>query len=238
MLSIIIPTLNEEGYLPLLLESIKKQNFNEDYEIIVADADSKDKTIEIARTYGCKVTAGGSPSKGRNEGAKAASGDLFLFLDADTILPENFLEKGLKEFKEEKIDIATCPIKSVSGEKFLNFLYYLFYNLPIIIFGKFLPHASNFILVKKEIHQKIGGFDEEIKIAEDHIYAREGAKFGKFGILKKDTLLVSPRRFKEEGWVKVYLKYVLVGIYVFFLGPVKSDIFKYRFNHKLKKLKK
>lgn len=237
MLSIIIPTLNEENYLPLLLESIRKQKIKEECEVIVADADSEDRTKEIAKSYGCKVTIGGLPSKGRNEGAKLANGDLFLFLDADTILPENFLEKTLKEFDEKKLDIATCFIKSSTGQKFADLLYYLFYNLPIIIFGRFLPHASNFILVKKEIHQKIGGFDEQIKIAEDHIYAREGAKFGKFGILK-NTLLVSPRRFKEEGWVKVYLKYLLVGIYVFFLGPVKSDIFKYRFNHNLKKSKK
>jgi len=48
MLSIIIPALNEENYLPRLLDCFKKQNFK-DYEIIVADADSKDKTREVAR---------------------------------------------------------------------------------------------------------------------------------------------------------------------------------------------
>ncbi len=53
-LSIIIPTYNEEEYLPKLLYSIKEQNFK-DYEIIVADAGSIDKTKEIAESYGCKV---------------------------------------------------------------------------------------------------------------------------------------------------------------------------------------
>lgn len=57
-LSIIIPTYNEEEYLPKLLEGIKSQDF-EDYEIIVADANSTDKTREIAEVYGCKIVDGG-----------------------------------------------------------------------------------------------------------------------------------------------------------------------------------
>ena len=94
MLSIIIPALNEEKYLPLLLKEIKKQNFADDLEIIVADAGSEDKTVEIAKNYGCKIVQGGLPARGRNEGAKIAQGDIFLFMDADNIyLPKNFLEK-------------------------------------------------------------------------------------------------------------------------------------------------
>ena len=102
MLSIIIPTLNEEYHLPLLLSSIKEQQKDPpDYEIIIADAGSKDKTLEIAKSFGCKITKGGLPAKGRNEGAKIAQGDLLLFLDADTILPENSLKRFLTEFEIE-----------------------------------------------------------------------------------------------------------------------------------------
>ena len=96
MISIIIPALNEENYLPRLLGSLEKQNLK-DYEIILADAGSKDRTIEIAKKYGCKVVPGGLPAKGRNEGAKAARGDLFLFLDSDLVLPEGFLDAFLQE---------------------------------------------------------------------------------------------------------------------------------------------
>ena len=105
-LSIIIPTLEEEKYLPLLLDSIKKQNLKRDYEIIISDAGSKDRTIEIAESQGCKIVKGGLPAKGRNEGAKIAQGELFLFLDADTMLPENSLEKFIFEFKKRNLDIA------------------------------------------------------------------------------------------------------------------------------------
>ena len=75
-LSIIIPTYNEEEYLHKLLDSIKSQSFS-DYEIIVADANSKDNTREIAISYGCKVVNGGLPAIGRNNGAKVAEGRLF-----------------------------------------------------------------------------------------------------------------------------------------------------------------
>ena len=62
-LSIIIPTYNEEKYLPELLKSIKEQNFSS-YEIIVADNDSNDNTVKIAESYGCKVVSGGLPAIG------------------------------------------------------------------------------------------------------------------------------------------------------------------------------
>ena len=78
MLSIIIPTLNEENFLSWLLESIKRQDFPE-REIIVADAGSEDKTVAIAKNYKATVVPGGLPAKGRNEGAKIAKGELFLF---------------------------------------------------------------------------------------------------------------------------------------------------------------
>ena len=59
MISIIIPTWNEEECLPKLLECIKKQSYK-DYEIIVADANSKDKTVTIAKKHGCKIVKSGS----------------------------------------------------------------------------------------------------------------------------------------------------------------------------------
>jgi len=229
IVSIIIPTLNEEDYLPLLLQEIKKQSFK-DYEVIVADAGSKDKTVEIAKNFGCQVVLGGSPAKGRNEGAKKAKGDIFLFMDADNVfLPKNFLENLIKEFKKRNLGVASFPILP-DGNKF-DRLAYGVYNLWTKLTQNFLPHATNALLVKKELHEKIKGFDEEIKMAEDHEYVRRAKKYGKFGFIETEPVLTSCRRFERDGRFQTYLKYVLAGIYMLFLGPIKTDIFRYRFNH-------
>jgi len=228
-LSIIIPTLEEEKYLPLLLKSIKSQKISReyDYEVIVADASSKDKTIEIAKDYGCKITNGGLPAKGRNQGAKIAKGDLFLFLDADTILPENSLIDFLSEFEERDLGIAGFLLRPWPEEKLFKILYNFFYNWPVLITEKILPHSEGAILIKKSLFWKIKGFDEEIKLGEDSTCSRRARCFGKFGILRATTIYYSQRRLKRDGPIKTWLKYAAADLYLIFIGPIKTDIFKY-----------
>jgi glycosyltransferase involved in cell wall biosynthesis len=228
MISIIIPTLNEEKYLPILLKEIKKQN-PKDFEIIVADAGSKDKTVEIARSFGCKITKGGNPAKGRNEGAKIAKGEIFLFFDADNIyLPENFFERLTKEFKRRNLGIASFPI--YPNGNFLDKFFYSVYNWWVKTSQNFSAYATNSLMVKREVFEKIGGFDEEIKIGEDHDFAKRASKISKFGFIEAEPVLTSTRRFEKDGRLKTYLKYFLAGLHMIFIGPVKSDIFKYRKN--------
>lgn len=232
MLSIIIPALNEEKYLPLLLESIKKQKFF-DYEIIISDAGSHDKTLEIAQKYNCKIIKGGLPAKGRNEGAKIAKGDLLFFCDADVILPDNFFQKSLKEFKERQLDLASFCLIPLPKNKISSFFLNIFYNQPIVLLESALPHAATGIFVKKEIFEKIGGFDEDVKLAEDHYLARRAQRVfeANCGIIKSTKIFVSDRRFRTDGWIKIGIKYLLCELHLLFFGPVKSDIFNYKFNH-------
>lgn len=229
MISIIIPALNEENYLPRLLDSLEKQNLK-DYEIILADAGSKDRTIEIAKKYGCKVVPGGLPAKGRNEGAKAARGDLFLFLDSDLVLPEGFLDVFLQEFKKKNLDIASTDLDFLTDKKIYKIAAFLC-NIYYRCTQRILPHISQCILVKKEFHNRIGGFDEEIKLSEDFAYIKKMCKIAKFGHISKIKFYSSARRFEKDGLINTFLKYLLAHIYIAFFGPIKSDIFKYRFNH-------
>ena len=230
MLSIIIPTLNEEKHLPLLFESIKSQNFK-DLEIIVADAGSVDKTVEIAHNFGCKIIKGGRPARGRNRGAKVAQGDLLLFLDADLKLPKDFLNKALREFKKRKLDIASFCLHPRTRKKIIKLGFNLFYNRPIVFTQKFLAHGSMAILVKKNIFEKVGGFDEKINLAEDHYFVRQAAKIGKYGIIKSSGVFIHLRRFETDGYLSTLLRYLLCQIYMFSGKPLKSDIVKYKFNH-------
>jgi glycosyltransferase involved in cell wall biosynthesis len=228
ILSIIIPTLNEEKYLPILLSQIKKQNFS-DYEIIVADAGSTDRTVEIAQSFGCKIVKGGLPARGRNEGAKVAKGDILLFMDADNIyLPNGFLEKLIFEFKKRNLGVASFPIYPKGN--FIDKTCYFFYNKFVEIFQNWTAFATNCVLIKREIFEKVGGFDEQILIGEDHDLAKRAKKISKFGFIKTEPILTSPRRFELEGRIKTYGKYILAGVYMMFFGPVKKKIFEYRFN--------
>lgn len=232
MISVIIPALNEEQYLPKLLRSVKNQKIK-DLEIIVADANSKDKTAEVAKRFGCKVVKGGLPGKGRNEGAKVAKGDIFVFLDADAILPPNFLKKFLKEFERKRLDVAGCVMKIPSKKK----IYRAFEKLYALYFKsteKFYPHATNCIVARKWLHENIGGFDETLKLGEDFEYIRAGAKKGKFGFLTNVWFYASPRR-AEKDMKKIMAQYFLGEMHRIFFGPIRSDIFKYNFDHRLKK---
>jgi len=232
MISIIIPTLNEEKYLPLLFDSIKRQDF-EDYEIIVADAGSKDKTLEIARKYGCITIPGGLPAKGRNEGARIAGGDTLFFLDADALLPEGFLKRSLAEFGRRNLDIASFCLVPVPKRTISSLFMDIFYNYPIVLAEKILPHAAMGIFIKKDLFEKLKGYDEEIKLAEDHDLARRAVKLFKarFGIIRSVKLFVSDRRFKKDGWLRTGIKFLFCELHMIFIGPVKSDIFKYKFGH-------
>lgn len=230
MLSIIIPTLNEENYLPFLLGAIKGQSFK-DYEVIVADNNSKDKTREVAESFGCRIVSGGLPARARNQGAKNAKGDLLLFLDADIMITENFLKDSLEELKKRNLDVASCTLVPRTENLFWKNCFNVFYNWPIVMSQKFMAYGAMAIFVKKEIFEKVGGFDEEIKLAEDHYFVRMSEKIGNFGILSSVRVYISVRRFEKDGYIKTGAKYLLCGIHMVLKGPVKSDIIKYEFDH-------
>ncbi len=207
ILSIIIPTYNEEEYLPILLDSIRKQNF-EDYEIIIADANSTDKTREIAESYGCIITEGGMPGVGRNNGAKIAKGDYLLFLDSDLELTEDYLRDSIYEFKMERLGIAITQMKPLSQKSEDQLTHYLA-NQFMIGIERIKPHGAGCygILVKRELHEKCGGFDEELTFGEDSEYITRLGKVERFKVLRKPRIGVSTRRLEEEGFQTLIRQY-------------------------------
>ena len=231
MISIIIPTLNEEKNLARLLQSIKDQSFDS-YEIIVADSYSSDRTRKIARSFGCRLTSvknASGPAKARNQAAKLSRGKILLFVDADMAFPPGSLTKLFKEFKVRGLDIASCFIRPFSQTKFLVLLFNIFHNWPIFALQKALPLGTAIVLVKAPLFKKAGGFNEEIRLLEDSLFLQKGACYGKYGFLKKTFVFFSERRFQKEGWIKLYLKIIAAFFYTLFFGPIKKDIFHYRF---------
>ncbi len=232
MLSIVIPTKNEEEYLPKLLASIRTQTL-QPLEIIVADAGSTDRTRQIATSFGARVVDGGMPGPGRNRGAEAAKGEIVLFLDADVELTDpQFLERNLHEFIERKLDFATCDVLPMS-KKIVDRVFHHFYNGYTRLLAKVHPHAPGFcIFARRDKHREIHGFDETVLFCEDHDYVLRGERVGSFGILTSVKVPVSVRRLERDGRLEIAIKYTLAEAYIMTIGPVRTNIFNYTFGHK------
>ncbi len=128
-ISIIIPTYNEEKYLPILLKCISKQTLKPE-EVIVADNYSKDQTREIAQKFGAKIVDGGIQSVGRNNGAKIAKGDILIFIDADISFDEKFLENCIKQFICSKLDLGVCKF-SLKSKNFSQIIHNMLTNISM-----------------------------------------------------------------------------------------------------------
>lgn len=232
MISIIIPTLNEEKYLPRLLESIKQQDFF-DYEIIVSDGGSLDKTHSIAHSYSAKLIINDKikcPSAQRNNGAKAARGEVLLFLDADSVLPVNFLKLAYEEFKKYGLVAASFYIK-FNPEKFHYKLYSFISNLIFLLKQKTKNPAGigAGLMANKSVHDKISGFDLNVLLAEDYDYCARMVKYGKFRIIKSCRLLYSARRLEKEGFWLAGWKWLKMGWFTLTNRKIKKQIVKYDF---------
>ncbi|MDZ4170223.1 MAG: glycosyltransferase [Coriobacteriia bacterium] len=227
-LTVIIPALNEAGSIPRLLELLAAQTSPPD-AIVVADAHSTDDTRAIAAAAGALVVDGGMPGVGRNAGAAIASTDLILFLDADTEPPTDWIECALAEFEQRHLDIAAGqiePIERDAGDDFACDAA----NLYLLLMQHIQPHAPGFcILVRRDLHERIGGFDETVVLAEDHDYAQRAAQHGKFRILHGAPMPTSMRRIEKEGLVGLAFKYLYAEVHVLAGVPVREVPFEYEF---------
>ena len=224
-LSIIIPALNEEKYLPGLLKSIQAQNYP--CEVIVADAQSNDATKMIAKAFGCKVVPArkGLPSYARNAGAKFAKGEVLLFLDADVLLPKDFLKKNVKEMEMKKLDVATCFIRPISRNPFDWFLMFFAVNTWFLLFQKLNPSAIGFcIFSKRSAYEKLKGFDETITFGEDSAFFKEAKRKGlSYGMLFGKIIPFSVRRFDKQGRVNLTLQYISLTL-MRFGGEIRENV--------------
>lgn len=229
-ISIIIPTFNEERYLPKLLMSLRSQTVSPT-EVIVTDAFSIDNTRKIAKSFGCKIVNGGLPAQARNNGVKIATQSMLLFLDADVVLPTSFLERTIEEMNRRNLDITSCFVTPRSPLK-LDKILHQFANHYMRLTQKFHPHIPGCcIFIKRQLHQIIGGFDESILLAEDHDYVRRAKKAGKFAYLRCYKIPISVRRLSKEGRFKLALRYIAIELHLIFVGRIKKNIFNYQFNY-------
>lgn len=232
MISIVIPTLNEEKYLPRLLDSIKSQDFS-DYEVIVSDGGSIDKTVSIAQAFGAKVVINSTikhPAAQRNNGAKIAQGEILLFLDADSNLPSGFLRNSYQEFIDKHLNIAGFFF--IFSPNRWHYKIYSFISNAICSLKQFShsPAAVGAALMASRAdHEKINGFDLEVLLAEDYDYCARLSKLGKFRMIKTTKFVYSSRRIEKEGFWLTGWKYFRMGIFTLTGRAIRKQIVKYDF---------
>jgi glycosyltransferase involved in cell wall biosynthesis len=233
MISIIIPTLNEEKYLPRLLDNIESHNIL-DYEIIVSDGNSKDNTLKIANKYGCKtvVSKKRKPAIQRNNGAKIAKGEILFFIDADTLLPDNFFKDTLREFHRKQLDVAGFYF-ILNSKKLLYKLATQWGHMNMFLLSFLTPLSMGAAIIsKKEYHDLAGGFNEKIFMGEDHLYSIGLTKVGaKHRLITSTKILFDIRRFEKEGPFRVIYKWYYMLFYYIFRGPFSKEIIEYEFGN-------
>lgn len=194
LISLVLPTLNEEQFLPATLSSLRSGN---NVEIIVADGGSRDRTAEIAEACGAKLVHSG-PGRGRqmNAGAAAASGEILVFVHADTRLPFLYdcaLRRSLAigaiggafEFALDKPFPGSNMVTRMVGLR-----------------SRYLkaPYGDQAYFVRAEDFAALGGFPE-IQILEDVHFWRNLTKRGRVRIIELPAV-TSGRRWQELGVLK------------------------------------
>jgi glycosyltransferase involved in cell wall biosynthesis len=210
-ISVVIPAFNEEAFLPLLLESLKKQTFTLPYEVIVVDNNSTDKTAEIARKFGARVIFEKNPGYAYacNAGFAAASGKIIARADADYVQPKDWLEKIWNTFeKDTKLAAVGGPIYPLESTFVENSLYYpsiliWMYLLKGLGRGFLFPNMA----VRKEIYHKTGGFDTHLQFGEDTEMCLKLKHLGKVGFLQNLYVYTSVRRMRSLGALQTFFGY-------------------------------
>ncbi len=222
MISIIVPTYNEETTIKKLLNSF---SYNGSFEIIVADAGSSDRTKEFAEGYPVKfIECRKNRALQMNEAVKAASGGIFLFLHCDCRL-----ENGSLESIEEALNngyIGGCLTHKINSNKFIYRFIEASGNIRAKLFRIF--YGDQAIFSRRDTFFKLGGF-AKVGLFEDVIFSKNLKKQGRTGILNK-KVYTSPRRWEKQGIIKTTLLYwlltlgFLAGVSTHLLEKMCSDI--------------
>ncbi|MCH7396850.1 TIGR04283 family arsenosugar biosynthesis glycosyltransferase [Belliella sp. DSM 107340] len=227
-ISIIIPIFNEEENLAKLIPSIFKKSKG-DLEVIVVDAGSTDKSILIAKSLGAKVLLSQRKSRAAqmNLGAKSATGGIFYFVHADTIIHTDF-EKDIIQAVREGIN-AGCYRYRFDSQKILLKMNAWFTRFNGILAGG----GDQTLFIEKNVFESLSGFDEYYTIMEDFEFVGRIKKRYNFRVLPK-SIVVSARKYDTNSWLKVQLANLTVFSLYYFKKPpdtlksVYTKMLKYR----------
>ena len=206
-ISIVIPAFNEAGYIEATLASVSEaiKQFPGKAEVIVVDNNSTDGTGDIARKCGARVVfeAKNQIARARNAGAAVASGDYLIFIDADTSIHGDILEKVIDLLSSGKFIGGGAWAEPDSGW-FQRLMFDLFINYTLSLKN---VTAGPFLYCERAAFERVGGFDESMYAAEEFSLAyrlkKEGKKSNrKWKIIrhqKSHDIITSKRKFSKLG---------------------------------------
>ncbi|MBE9166208.1 TIGR04283 family arsenosugar biosynthesis glycosyltransferase [Pleurocapsales cyanobacterium LEGE 06147] len=231
-ISIIIPVLNEVGTIKEALASTYPSN---NVEVIVVDGGSVDGTVELVQSLDIKVL---SAPAGRacqmNVGALAATGEILLFLHADTRLPAEFDRMVRTALNPPKQGNRKAPVAGAFALQIDAPLR----SLRLIEWGvnwrsRFLqmPYGDQAIFLKAKTFHQIGGF-EELPIMEDFELMRRLRSMGHIALIPI-PVVTSARRWLKKGIIQTTLINQII-IFAYFLGVSPQRLVRwYRYQPKL-----
>lgn len=226
MISVIVPAHNEEEGIGETLRRIRSQDF-EDYELLVVNNASTDRTGEVAERYAKVIN---EPKKGlsraRNAGARGARGSVLFFVDADTHLEDGTLGAISSVFSDGGVAVATGPIKPIEelgAAKRLTFAASFDWMLHASVVVRRPYFAGNNLAVRRTAFDGAGGFNESMVTCEDGDMTRRASSFGRAVFSRGIRVRTSARRIIDWGAGR-YVRFGLGLMFSYFvLGRAKAS---------------
>jgi rSAM/selenodomain-associated transferase 2 len=196
--SIIIPTLNEEGSLATTLRELRRQR---PQEIVVADGGSTDRTCDAAKDADRFLIAPRGRASQMNAGAAHAKGDILLFLHADCSLGDGAIAASTRCLRRRDI-AAGCFTMHVRASGRLYRLIDDCATARVRLTG--IAYGDQGLFLPRELFERLGGFPP-LRLMEDVFFSRRLRRHGRI-IVAAPRIFVSPRRWQRLGVVRQTLR--------------------------------
>ncbi|MFH0749985.1 MAG: glycosyltransferase [Candidatus Gottesmanbacteria bacterium] len=217
-ISVVIPALNEEKLLPTTLASLAKLDRKPD-EIVVVDASSTDKTVEVAKNAGAIVITvpKGTIGFSRQRGIEHATGDVIAFTDADAVLPHDWLNRVERALNTPGIVGYFGGFRVFDGPPmyrfFINVIQPIVNRIMFFVFRMPMATGQNMAFYKKTAIA-VGGIPTNFRMAEDIEIARRLMTAGKIMLTQSEYVSASGRRGFEKGlFLRVFKVFVLYFLF-------------------------